>query len=96
MKPNNYRIMDHGVQWPDEFRGCGTATAEYEHSVTGTGDECNDAYQDCLEQMGIDGWDVSALPDAVESGDTVVAYLARNGINPDGEEPFYYVSVSWR
>ncbi len=46
-----YELIDHGIHHPDYFQGCGTAFTDYDHLVTGIGDNLAEAIEDCLEQM---------------------------------------------
>lgn len=60
-----YRIVDHGIEHAQYFRGHGTAFTPYDYCVTGCGDSFAEALGDALEQMAqgdeCDGVDFEAF-----------------------------------
>lgn len=46
-----YEIINHGVEHPDYFQGCGVANTEYTDVVTGIGHSPYTAMEDALETL---------------------------------------------
>lgn len=47
----DYRIVDHGIEHAQYFQGHGTAFTNWDHCVTGCGDNFAEAIEDALESM---------------------------------------------
>jgi hypothetical protein len=54
-------IIDHGVEHPDYFQGCGVSFSKFTHVVTGIGSSLFEAIEDCLEQIAMAGHDIGAI-----------------------------------
>jgi hypothetical protein len=100
VKVTTFEIVDHGIDNPSYFQGCGTSFTSFSDCFTGIGEDYKEALDDCLEQIaaaGID--DVSMIEpelDAEHNGESVSEYLESQGIKiDDGEGPdlYYYVSI---
>ena len=46
-----YEVVDHGIEYPQYFQGCGTSFTDYDWCVTGIGDDFNEALDDALENV---------------------------------------------
>lgn len=44
-------IVDHGIDWPDYFSGCGVAFTEFDNCATGVADTPAEAIADALEMI---------------------------------------------
>lgn len=85
-----FEVINHGVEHSQYFQGCGVSFTKYDHVVTGIGHNLSEAYEDCLEQLAVSGYEVSrALEDALteqeDHGDT-----SGHGEN---DEVYYHVSI---
>lgn len=64
----NCEIVDHGIDNPSYFQGCGTAFTDYENCVTGAGDTPAEAFNDILEQVAQFGPRIEGVPPQNEDG----------------------------
>lgn len=60
-KPTEWRVMDHGADGASYFPGHGVAFTSYADCATGCGDTPKEAFEDALESLAQNGWDVSAI-----------------------------------
>ncbi len=95
MKPK-YEIINHGWEHAQYFQGQGTASTDYEHAVTGCGDNAREAYNDAVEQVyqGHSEKEVNFLklprrPRGIRVRDRVPARIA----NQEENECWWYVSI---
>lgn len=51
LKVGAIELVDHGITGSQYFQGCGTTFTQYDHVVTGAGDNPSEALNDALEQM---------------------------------------------
>jgi len=51
IKVTEFEGIDHGIDNPSYFQGCGTAFTSFEHVQTGTADNPREALEDCLEMI---------------------------------------------
>jgi len=58
---SDYEIVDHGVDNPQYFQGCGIACTDYDDVATGMGTSANEALDDALEQLAITDWNVENI-----------------------------------
>jgi hypothetical protein len=85
----DYEIVDHGIDWPDYFQGCGVAFTTFDECFTGIGDNAQAAYDDAVDCVAQSIDDVSALPETVD-------YLGTDEVDYEEyeeESPYYYVSI---
>lgn len=96
----DYQIVDHGFESPSYFQGCGTAFTEFDDVATGCGDTAKAAFDDALESLAQNDWDVSGIKNNIRSRMTVRGYLRRLGglskEDIEDTETQYYVSVRVR
>lgn len=96
-KVKTYRIDAIGIDLPDYFPGVGISGTPWDAVAVGTGDNAKEAYQDAVEQLATDDWNVDKLPTrpyGINKQDSVDAYLRR--IKETSGEPTdlqYYVAV---
>jgi len=93
-----YEVIDHGFDAEQYFPGCGTAFTGFEDVATGIGDTAGEAFDDALENLARNDWDVSTIKGKTRlSRQGVRGYLRSVGIKPDpdgdGAETHAYVSV---
>ena len=90
----DYEIVDHGIEYPDYFQGCGTD--EYEHVVSGVGDNPREALDDCIEMIAQSGdFDLTQLETGIEKMPAIPSVLDTHASVEDDEWPYYYISVRW-
>lgn len=93
-----YEILDHGVDSPSYFPGCGTTFTEFADCATGIGDNPQEALEDALETLAQGDWDIP------EDSPLSKERLSEESDLPDtdgesddgGEGPWHYVSVRVR
>ena len=92
----DYQIIDHGIEHEQYFQGCGVAFTPYTDCYTGVGDTFTEAFEDAMDQIGMDGrydpdtivqWliDTTVAKDPWDNGNDMTT-----GDNPDIH---YYVSI---
>jgi len=93
-----YELIDHGNQFADYFRGCGTMGTPYDHVVTGIGIHPADAIDDALEQMAQqhDGLDLDALEKQMLADNTLTEWpkLGTKDADEDSDAE-YHVSIRY-
>jgi hypothetical protein len=60
-KVTDYELDDHGVENSQYFQGAGVAYTDFEDIATGAGNNAEEAFNDALEQLASNGWDVSEI-----------------------------------
>ncbi|CAE7860342.1 unnamed protein product [Symbiodinium microadriaticum] len=50
-KVTSFEGLDHGIENPQFFQGCGTSFTSFDHVATGIGDNPAEALEDCLEMI---------------------------------------------
>lgn len=92
-----YEVIDHGFDAEQHFQGCGIAYTEYEDVATGIGDNAQEAFDDALESLAQNDWDISTIKGKRRlSRAGVRGYIRSLDLNPDqgdGEETHAYVSI---
>jgi hypothetical protein len=107
-KVSSYELVDHGIENPQYFQGCGTSFTDFDEVVTGIGDNPAEAIDDALEaiaqgELNIDVEDLEAriladegwseFPDTPSAySDTIDEVEAPDGM---GESPYYFVSIRY-
>lgn len=87
-----FNLVDHGVEYPDYFQGCGVAFTSYANVATGIGDNPSEAIDDCLDMIAQGGIDTEGMEARI---------MAQEGLDelpvfpfaPDGA--YYHVSIRW-
>ena len=102
-----FEVIDHGIDGSQYFQGCGVAYTDFDHVVTGCGQNAREAWEDALEQLACDEWDVATVENSGDGQEymsekaeafSVASYLAKQG-EGDGEsvpedcELYYYLSI---
>jgi len=81
----DYQIIDHGIEHEQSFQGCGVSFTPYTDCFTGMGNTFAEAFEDALDQIGMDGqYDPDAIVQCDNGNDMTT------GDNPDIH---YYVSI---
>ena len=89
-KIKDYEIVSHGCMYSDYFQGCGLAFSDYVDVATGIGANEKEAYNDAIEQLAQNDWDVDALPSRPRG------ICSRPNVPAKSEDCWYYVSVRVR
>ena len=80
-KIRKFKIIDHGIDHPQYFQGCGAGS--YDDVSTGIGINAQEAYEDALDDLALD-WNIVNLPAEPETlGEEVVTKTVHH----------YYVSI---
>jgi len=94
-------VVDHGFDAEQYFQGCGASFTEFDECATGIGDTAREAFDDALESLAQNDWDVTGIPNRGRgfSRLTVRGYLKGLGFSKsdieagDGSETYAYVSI---
>lgn len=82
-----FEIINHGVELPNYFQGCGTAFTEFDFVQTGAGFDLKEAFDDALEQLAQCDYEISQdLEAALED-------LEDHGNCSGNDEAQYYISI---
>ena len=97
-KVGSYQIVDHGFEGEQYFQGCGLSFTEFEDVATGCGDTIKAAFEDALDSLAMNGWDVESVKLRMGRGRplTVRGYLRGVGVSSadiEDNETHYYLSV---
>lgn len=89
-----YEIINHGAENCQYFQGCGTSFTQFEHCVTGCGDNAKEAYEDAVESIymnhdNADSLHLPTRPRGIRKSDCTTAEQSRNG------EVYWYVSIRY-
>lgn len=86
-----YQIVDHGIDNPQYFQGCGVSCTEYTDCATGIGDTYQEALEDALDFLAQNDWNTETVDteDDDPSRETVPGYI-------DALDLHYHVSVRVR
>lgn len=108
MKPiAEFEVIDHGIEHAQYFQGCGTSYTKFANVVTGCGESAAEAWDDALECIAMDGFDVSTIEQSEDNAlftsdkadeASVENHLAKAGIELGENEDcelYYYVSIRW-
>lgn len=97
-----YELIDHGVDTPDYFQGCGVALTPYSYVVTGIGDNPSEAIEDALEQIIMEGSgvDADALASQILADEGWEKFPTSPSVEYDyegggGDRTYYYVSIRY-
>lgn len=92
----DYQIINHGIEHPDYFQGCGVSFTEYDFCVTGIGGNERDAFEDALEQLAMADYDTTELEALVDELSTEEAIFTEDELAEMEERPFHHVSIRIR
>jgi hypothetical protein len=88
----NYEFIDHGLQHPDFFQGCGVALTKYDECFTGIGNTPAEAANEALDLATHDyRWNDTVLSDAEFEATDDFSY--DHETIPDDSEAMYHVSI---
>ncbi len=99
-----FEIIDHGIDNAQYFQGCGVSFTSFDECATGCGENASEAYNDALESLAQNGWDVLPIVESEEgiaangeTADTVSQYIASiaepSEEQDEDHELYYYVSI---
>ena len=95
---DKFEIVDHGIEHPQYFQGCGVAFTDFEDVATGIGDNPAEATDDCLEQVAQAGFDTEGMEERIleqEGWETIPTAPDVRMAYEDGAEVYYHVSIRW-
>ena len=89
---NAYQIKNHGPENSQYWQGYGTYSSAInaQDVATGIGDNAKEAYEDAIEQLAMNGWNVDDLPKRP------TGIRKRDRLNKEERENveyFWYVSI---
>jgi hypothetical protein len=93
-KIGEFELVDHGIEHPDYFQGCGVAFTQFAFCATGIGANPADALEDLLEmvtQTG-NGWDTEDLEARILKD---VGLLKMPNRPLAKGETYYHISLRW-
>jgi hypothetical protein len=99
-KAKDFELLDHGIDHAQYFQGCGVSFTKFTECYTGSGSNCAEAVNDCLEQIAMSGvYDVEDLEARIKEEYTADADWPlqpnTDEAHSDDEESelYYYVSI---
>lgn len=95
-KITEYEVISHGFDQPDYFQGCGIALTDFTFVVTGVGGNEQQAYEDALEQLAMDDWDIDELEQHTKEYDTQEQEYTEEELEQMDNIPYYYLSIRVR
>jgi hypothetical protein len=81
LRIDDFELIDHGIEHPQYFQGCGVAFTSFENVVTGIGNNRDEAIDDCLEQIAQSGFDTKNVEMSITE--------------QEHQRTYYYVSIRW-
>lgn len=106
-KIKEFEVIDHGIDHAQYFQGCGIAYTKFDRVATGCGENATEAFEDALEQIAMDGFDVQPIEESADGKlftsieaqkASVEAYLDKQQVPEEDREDcelYYYVSIRW-
>lgn len=88
-----YEVVDHGVDYPSYFQGCGVSFTPFDVCYTGIGDSPAEALDDALDQAA-DTYDVVSVTDKLSEESDLAGCLEDD--DDCDEFPQHYVSIRIR
>ena len=98
---DDFELVDHGIEHSQFFQGCGVAYTNFEHVVTGIGDNPAEAIGDCLEQMAMNDFETENMEARIAEEEywgnfPLKPSVAEKHPNQSEEsELHYHVSIRW-
>ena len=80
--PEDFEVIDHGVDHEQYFQGCGVSCTEFTACATGVGESAHDALEDALESLAQDEWDTSKINNQLSEK-----------VDVTNEDHYHYVTV---
>ena len=99
-----FQLVDHGIENIQYFSGCGVSFTNFEEVTTGIGNNLEQAIDDCLEQMAMNGWNVdnmvSRIKEQIDLGLMVWEEIPETPSvvherDAYGDDTYYHVSIQW-
>ena len=94
---SDFEIIDHGVDNPQYFPGCGVSGTDYTDVFTGCGVSAHEAFEECLEMAAINDWCVDTfkneMSEELEADGCAECESCADCPNQCGESNQYYVSL---
>lgn len=98
-KVKSFELIDHGIEHSQYFQGCGTAFTDFDHVVTGIGDNPSEAIDDCLEQIASGEGDIDTedLKRRILESESWKEFPVEPQVEDSGEdsELWYHVSIRY-
>jgi hypothetical protein len=92
LKPiESFQIVDHGIESPDYFQGCGLFGTDFTDVATGIGDNAAEAIADALESLAQNDWGVDGM-EARICADIGKKKLPTKPV-ARGEDSYYHISI---
>lgn len=96
-KVSDYSVTDHGVEHAQYFQGHGIACSDWEDCATGCGNTYNEAFEDALDSLAQQDWDVDGIvneeKDNPNADKTVQEWEELPDSDMEESELYYYVSI---
>jgi hypothetical protein len=92
MRVTEFDVINHGIDYPDYFQGCGVSFTGFDDVVTGYGSSEAEAFDDALEQLASCGrWDIDGIEERIvaEYGKPSKKLIPKRY----GDEAGYYLSI---
>lgn len=88
----DYKVLFHGVDVSDYFQGHGIALGKFDDCATGIGKSNGEAFQNALESLAQNGWDVEILEKRIVAESFDGKPLADKA-EELGDDAYYFVSI---
>lgn len=85
-----YEIINHGTEHAQYFEGCSTNATSYTASYTGYGHTPQEALEDALDQLSMDGYETDTITDTLSKKSQLPDNM------PENSELHHYVSIRLR
>jgi hypothetical protein len=91
-----FEIINHGYTHSQYFQGCGVSFTSFEHVQTGVGMNAKEAYEDAVEQIAMNGFNVDRLPKCPRGmGITKENKVPHSIAMHEENEIYWYVSIRY-
>lgn len=81
-------VLDHGVKHSQYFQGCGVSLTPFTDVATGIGMSAHEAYEDALDSLAQNDWDLKGIKRNSMSKKITVP--------EDSEDCYHYISIRVR
>lgn len=102
-KIEDFEIVDHGLENPQYFQGCGVSFTEFVTCSTGIGDNPAEALDDALDSLAQEGWDtegneelqkrIARINKRFDGRNLVEEFCEKEGFDYEESELTYYISI---
>jgi hypothetical protein len=86
-----YEIIIHGIEHSQYFSGCGVSFTHFNDVVTGIGNDIQEAFDNALDMLAQNDWDVSTLKNKSFNTDEYEKITLDNN-----NEEYFHVSIRVR